>query len=74
MSFNDYGNVITKCLVSNNKNFSQIRKIQGNKLHNLFLNPQLNRAIFNFSGQVLNAPEKSLLNFTIPPKNINNAN
>ena len=85
MSFIDYVHVITKFLVSNDKNIYKIRKSQGKKLHNLFLsnsyhhnsetshNPD--KVIFNFSSHFLNTTEKSLLskglNFAIPPKNIN---
>ena len=66
------------------KNISKIRKNQGKKLHNLYLNNSYHNSvtshdpgklIFNFSGHVLNTTEKSLLskglNFAIPPKNIN---
>ena len=86
MSFTDYVHVVTKCLVSNDKNIYKIRKNQGKKLHNLFLNNSYHnsiishdpdKVIFNFSGHVLNTTEKSLLskglNFAIPPKNINYA-
>ena len=38
MSFIDYVYVITKFLVSNDKNIYKIRKNQGKKLHNLFVN------------------------------------
>ena len=66
MSFIDYVHVITKFLVSNDKNNYKIRKNQGKKLHNLFLNNSYHnsvtshdpdKVIFNFSGHVL----KSLL-------------
>ena len=79
ISFIDYEHVVTKFLVSNNKNISKIHKNQGKKLHNLFLNNSYNsvtsydpdKVIFNFSGDVLNTTEKSLLskglNFGIPP-------
>ena len=86
MSFIDYVHVITKFLVSNDKNIYKIRKSQGKKLHDLFLNNSyhnsvtshdLDKVICNFSGHVLNITEKSLLsnglNFAIPPKNINYA-
>ena len=86
MSFTDYVHVVTKFLVSNDKNIYKIRKNQGKKLHNLFLNNSYHnsiishdpdKVIFNFSGHVLNTTEKSLLskglNFAIPPKNINYA-
>ena len=78
--------VITKFLVSNDKNIYKIHKNQGKKLHNLFLNNSYHnlvtshypdKVIFNFLGHVLNTTEKSLLskglNFEIPPKNINYA-
>ena len=84
MSFIDYVHVITKFLVSNDKNIYKIHKNQGKKLHNLFLNNSYHnsvtshnpdKVIFNFSSHVLNTTEKSLLskglNFTILPKNIN---
>ena len=84
MSFIDYVHVITKFLVSTDKNIYKIHKNQGKKLHNLFLNNSYHnsvtshnpdKVIFNFSSHVLNTTEKSLLskglNFTIPPKNIN---
>ena len=86
MSFIDYVHVITKFLVSNDKNIYKIRKNQGKKLHNLFLNNSYHnsvtshnpdKVIFNFSSHVLNTTEKSLLskglNFAIPSKNINYA-
>ena len=86
MSFIDYAHVVTKFLVSNDKNSYKIRKKQGKKLHNLFLNNSFHnsitsqdpdKVIFNFSSHVLNTTEKSLLskglNFAIPPKNINYA-
>ena len=86
MSFIDYVHVITKFLVSNDKNIYKICKNQGKKLHNLFLNNSYHnsvtshnpdKVIFNFSSHVLNTTEKSLLskglNFAIPPKNINYA-
>ena len=38
MSFIDYVHAITKFLVSNDKNICKIRKNQGKKLHNFFLN------------------------------------
>ena len=38
MSFIDYVHIVTKFLVSNDKNIYKIRKNQGKKLHNLFLN------------------------------------
>ena len=86
MSFIDYVHVITKFLLSNDKNIYKIRKTQGKKLHNLFLNKSYHnsvtshnpgKVIFNFSGHVLNTTENSLLskgpNFVISPKNINYA-
>ena len=86
MSFTDYVHIITKILVSNDKNIYKICKNQGKKLHNLFLNNSYHnsvtshnpdKVIFNFSSHVLNTTEKSLLskglNFAIPPKNINYA-
>ena len=86
MSFIDYVHVVTKFLVSNDKNIYKIRKNQGKKLHNLFLNNSYHnsitshdpdKVIFNFSDHVLNTTEKSLLskglNFAMPPKNINYA-
>ena len=69
-------------MVSNDKNIYKIHKNQGKKLHNLFLNNSYHnsvtshnpeKVIFNFSSHVLNTTEKSLLNFAIPPKNINYA-
>ena len=84
MSFIDYVHVITKVLVSNDKNIYKIRKNQRNKLHNLFLNNSYHNSVtshdpdrvaFNFSGHVFNTTEKSLLskglNFAILPKNTN---
>ena len=71
MSFIDYVHVVTNFLVLNEKNISKIRKNQGKKLHNLFLNSSyhnsvtshdLDKAIFNFSDHVLNTTEKFLLN------------
>ena len=68
ISFIDYVHVITKFLVSNDKNISKICQNQGKKLHNLFFkNSHHNSAtsqdpdkvIFNFSGYVLNTTEKS---------------
>ena len=86
MSFIDYVHVVTKFLVLNDKNISEIRKNQGKKLHNLYLNNSYHnsvtshdpdKVIFNLSDHVLNTTEKSLLNkglnFAIPPKNINYA-
>ena len=86
MSFIDYVHVITKFLVSNDKNSYKIRKNKGTKVHNLFLNNSYHnsvtshdpdKVIFNFSGHVLNITEISLLgkglNFAIPPNNINYA-
>ena len=86
MSVIDYVYVITIFLVSNDKNVYKIRKNQGKKLYNLFLNNSYHnsvtshdpdKVIFNFSGHVLNTTDKSLLikglNFVIPPKNINYA-
>ena len=85
-SFIDYVHVSTNFLVSNDKNIYKIRKNQGKKLHNLFLNKSYHnsvishdpdKVIFNFSGHVLNTTAKSLLskglNFEIPPQNINYA-
>ena len=69
-------------MVSNDKNIYKIHKNQGKKPHNLFLNNSYHnsvtshnpdKVIFNFSSHVLNTTEKSLLNFAIPPKNINYA-
>ena len=84
MSFIDYVHVFTKFLVSNDKNMSKTRKNQGQKLHNFFMKNSYHnsttshdpdKVIFNFSGHVLNATEKSFLSkglgFAIPPKNIN---
>ena len=82
MSFIDYVHVITKFLVSNDKNIYKIRKNQGKKLHNLFLNNSYHnsvtshdpdKVIFNFSGHVLKSLLSKGLNFAIPPKNINYA-
>ena len=86
MSFIDYVHVITKFLVSNDKNIYKIHKNQGKKIHNLFLNNSYHnsvtshnpdKVIFNFSSHVLNTTKKSLLskglNFMILPKNINYA-
>ena len=83
MSFIDYVHLITKFLVSNDKNIYKIHKNQGKELHNLFLNNSCHnsvtshnpdKVIFNFSSHVLNTTEKSKgLNFAIPPKNINYA-
>ena len=63
-----------------------IRKNQGKKFHNPFLNNSYHnsvkshdpdKVIFNFSGHVLDNTEKSSLskglNFAIPPKNLNYA-
>lgn len=64
MSFIDYVHVITKFLVSNYKNFSEMQKNQGNKLHYLFLkNPHHNsitslnpdKTSFYFSSHILEA-------------------
>ena len=86
MSFIDYVHVITKFLVSNDKNIYKIRKNQSKKFHNLVLNNSYHNSvtshnpdmvIFNFLSHALSTTEKSLLskglNFTIPPKNINYA-
>ena len=86
MSFIDYVHVITKLLVSNDRNIYNICTNQGKKLHNLFLNNSYHNSetshnpdqlVFNFSSHVLNTTGKSLLskgrNFAIPPKNINYA-
>ena len=75
---------ITKFLVCNDKNIYKISKNQGSKLHILFLNKSYHnsvtshdpdKVIFNFSSNVLNTTEKSILskglNFAIPPKNKN---
>ena len=68
MGFIDYLHVITKLLMSNDKNIYKIRKNQGKRLHNLFLNNSYHnsvtshdpdKVIFNFSGHVLNTTEKS---------------
>ena len=77
---------ITKFLVCNDKNIYKISKNQGSKLHILFLNKSYHnsvtshdpdKVIFNFSSNVLNTNEKSILskglNFAIPPKNKNYA-
>ena len=70
MSFIDCVHVITKFLVSNDKNIYKIRKNQGKKLHNLFQNNSYHNLVtshdpdkvtFNFSGHALNTTEKSLL-------------
>ena len=45
MSFIDYVLVITKFLVSNDKNIYKIRKNQGKKLHNLFLNNSYHNSV-----------------------------
>ena len=84
MSFIDYVHVFTKFLVSNDKSMSKIRKNRGQKLHNFFMKNSYHnsitshdpdKVIFNFSGHVLNATEKSFLSkglgFAISPKNIN---
>ena len=86
MSFIDYVDVITKMLVSNDKNIYKIRKNQGKILHDPFLNNRYHnlvtshnpyKVIFNFLSNILNTTKKSLLckgfNFAIPPKNINYA-
>ena len=66
MSFMNYVHVVTKFLLSNDKNISKICKNQGKKLHNLFLNNLYHnsvtshfsdKVIFNFSGQALNTIE-----------------
>ena len=82
ISFIRYVHVITKFLMSNDKNTYKICKKQGKKLHNFFRNNSYhnsvtshdpNKVIFNFSGHVLSTTEKSLLskgpNFAIPLKN-----
>ena len=84
INFIDNVHVITKCLVCNDKDIYKISKNQGSKLHNLFLNKSYHnsvtshdpdKVIFNFSSNVLNTTEKSILskglNFAIPPKNKN---
>ena len=45
MSFIDYVHVITKFLVSNDKNIYKIRKNQGKKILNLFLNNSYHNSI-----------------------------
>ena len=45
MSFIDYVHVITKFLVSNDKNIYEIHKNQGKKLHNLFLNNSYHNSV-----------------------------
>ena len=66
MSFIDYVHVITKFLVSNDKNIYKIRKNQGKKLANLFLNNSYHnsvtshnpdKVIFNFLSHVLSTTE-----------------
>ena len=66
MGFVDYVRVVTKFLLSNDKNISKICKNQGKKLDNLFLNNSCHnsvtshysdKVIFNFSGHVLNTIE-----------------
>ena len=66
MSFIDYAHVITKFLVSNDKSIYKIRKNQGKKLHNLFLNNSYHnsvtshnpdKVIFNFLSHVLSTTE-----------------
>ena len=89
MSFKHYMHVITKLLVSIDKNIYKIHKNQGKKRSNLFLynsyhnsitsvNPD--KVIFNFSNflhHILNTAQKSLaskqLNFAVHAKNINYA-
>ena len=75
MSFIDYVHVITKFLVSNDKNIYNL--FLNNSYHNLVSSHNPDKVIFNFSSHVLNTTEKSLLskglNFTILPKNINYA-
>ena len=84
MNFIEYVHVVTKVLLLNDKNISKIRKNQGKKFHNLYLNNSYHnfvsshhpdKVIFNFSDHVFNTTEKFLLskglNFAIPPKNIN---
>ena len=86
ISFIYYVHVIKMFFVSNDKNIYKIRKNQGKKLHNIFLNNSYHnslashdpdKVIFNYSSRVLNPTEKSLLskrlNFAIPPENINYA-
>ena len=57
MSFIDYVHVITKFLVSNEKNISKVRKNQGKKLHNLFLNISYHSPVTSHD------PERSFLIF-----------
>ena len=66
MSFTDYVHIITKLLVSNDKNIYKICKNQGKKLHNLFLNNSYHnsvtshnpdKVIFNFLSHVLSTTE-----------------
>ena len=66
MSFVDSLHVVTKSLVLNDKNISKIRKKQGKKLHNLYLDNSYHntvtsldpdKVIFNFSDHVLNTTE-----------------
>ena len=84
VNFIVYVHVTTQVLVSNDKNIYKIRKNQGKKLHNLFLNNSNHnlaishdpdKVIFNLPVHVLKTTEKSLLskgrNFAIPTKNIN---
>ena len=68
MSFIDYMHVVTKFLVLNDINISKIRKNQGKKLHNLFLNNLYHnsvtphdpdKVILNFSDHFLNTTERS---------------
>ena len=84
MNFIDYVHVITKFLVCNDNNIYKISKNQGSKLHNLFLNKSYHNSVtfhdpdkvtFNFSSNILNTTEKSILSkglsLAIPPKNKN---
>ena len=58
MSFIDYVHVITKFLVSNDKNIYKIRKNQGKKLHNLFLNNSYHNSVTSHN------PDKVIFNFS----------
>ena len=49
MSFIDYVDVITKLVVSNDKNIYKIRKNQRQKLHHLFLNNSYHNSYHNIS-------------------------
>ena len=59
MSFIDYVHLITKLLVSNDKNIYKIRNNQGKKLHNLFLNNSYHNSVTSHN------PDEMILIFRV---------